>query len=114
MVATARPCEPCQLCHCQIDDTRNRRNLGIKTTEYATASLDKLCSAVGRSRKQLVPGPVCKKCFQNLEKLAKAQMTVNTLTEQFLSYLQGRTTPLQPVLSAQCDAGPAGTRYSSL
>ncbi len=51
-----------------------------------------------------MPGPVCRMCFQNLEKLAKAQATVDTLTEEFMNYLQGRTTQLQ-----DASAGPSGT-----
>jgi len=94
-VATGRHCNPgpCQLCCCQIDDGRNRRNVG--TSESATAALDILCSEVGQPRTQLITGLVCRKCFQDLEKLTKAQSTVQLLRGRFLCYLRRRTTTLQ-------------------
>ena len=36
-------CNPCQLCCRKIDDTRNRRKLGIRSAECATASMNRLC-----------------------------------------------------------------------
>lgn len=88
------PCSPCQLCYCKISDTRNRRNLGVKTAECATASLDRLCREVGCRRTEIVPGPVCKRCFQDLEKLAKVQSTADMLRARFLGYLRSGITPL--------------------
>ena len=89
-------CNPCQLCCRKIDDTRNRRNLGIRSAECATASMDRLCGEVGLSREDIVPGPVCKKCFQDLEKLTKAQTTVDLLRARFLGYIRGHTRLLLP------------------
>ena len=76
--------------------TRNRRNLGIRSAECATASMDRLCGEVGLSREDIVPGPVCKKCFQDLEKLTKAQTTVDLLRARFLGYIRGHTRLLLP------------------
>ena len=84
---------PCQLCCCRIDDGKNRRNVGA--SKSATADLDGLCSEVGQLRTQLVPGPVCRRCFQDLEKLTKAQSTVELLRGQFLCYLRSLKTTLQ-------------------
>ena len=76
---------PCQLCCCRIDDGKNRRNVGA--LKSVTAALDGLCSEVGQLRTQLVPGPVCRRCCQDLEKLTKAQSTVELLRGRFLCYL---------------------------
>ena len=76
---------PCQLCCCRIDDGKNRRNVGA--LKSVTAALDGLCSEVGQLRTQLVPGPVCRRCFQDLKKLTKAQSTVELLRGRFLCYL---------------------------
>ena len=94
-------CSPCQLCSSKIDDTRNRRNLGVRTAECATASLDRLCREVGRPRAEIVPGPVCKKCFQDLEKLTKVQSTADLLRARFLGYIRSNVliplhSPLRP------------------
>ena len=93
-------CSPCQLCSSKIDDTRNRRNLGVRTAECATASLDRLCREVGRPRAEIVPGPVCKKCFQDLEKLTKVQSTADLLRARFFEYIRSNVTllhsPLRP------------------
>lgn len=89
-----KPCGACQLCCCKIDDTRNRRNLGVKTAEFAIASLDRLCREVGRPRAEFVPGPVCKKCFQDLEKLTKAQTTVDLLRARFFGYMRSNIMPI--------------------
>ena len=94
--ATGRPC---QLCCCRIDDGKNRRNVGA--SKSATAALDGLCSEVGQLRTQLVPGPVCRQCFQELEKLTKAQSTVELLRGRFLCYLRSRTTTLQRPTAGQ-------------
>ena len=91
-------CSPCQLCSSKIDDTRNRRNLGVRTAECATASLDRLCREVGRPRAEIVPGPVCKKCFQDLEKLTKVQSTADLLRARFLGYIRSNVTPLHSPL----------------
>ena len=103
------PCSPCQLCFSRIDDTRNRRNLGVRTAECATVSLDRLCREVGRQRAEVVPGPVCKKCFQDLEKLTKAQSTADLLRARFLGYMRSSITPLQSPLQppAMQSAGSA-------
>lgn len=90
---------PCQLCCCRIDDGKNRRNVGA--SKSATAALDGLCSEVGQLRTQLVPGPVCRRCFQDLEKLTKAQSTVELLRGQFLCYLRSLKTTLQHPTSGQ-------------
>jgi len=50
--------------------------------------MDRLCGEVGLSREDIVPGPVCKKCFQDLEKLTKAQTTVDLLRARFLGYIR--------------------------
>ena len=101
---------PCQLCHSKIDDTRNRRNLGVRTAECATASVDSLCCELGLSRAEIVPGPVCKKCFQDLEKLTKAQTTVSLLRARFLGCLRSRITRvLPPVMQSASSAQPERT-----
>ena len=81
----------CDLCCCHIDDTRNRQN--VATSECAMAVLDGLItnSSLGLSRVKLVPsGHVCRKCYLGLEKLKKAQATVDQLTASFLGYLRSR------------------------
>ena len=54
-------------------------------SKSVTADLDGLCSEVGQLRTQLVPGPVCRR-FQDIEKLTKAQSTVELLRGRFLCY----------------------------
>ena len=98
-VMAAATGRPCQLCCCRIDDGKNRRNVGA--SKSATAALDGLCSEVGQLRTQLVPGHVCRQCFQELEKLSKAQSTVELLRGRFLYYLRSRTTTLQRPTAGQ-------------
>ena len=47
--------------------------------------LDRLCRKLGAPRAQLVPGPVCKRCFQDLERLTKVQ---SLLRARFTGYLR--------------------------
>ena len=78
----------CDLCLSQISDTRNRRTLS--TSKCATAALDGLIADVslGASRMQLLPsGQVCRKCYQDLEKLGKARTTVSDSTACFVEVL---------------------------
>ena len=55
---------------------------GHSTSQSATAALDGLIfdASLGVSRMQLLPSEqVCRKCYQNLEKLDKARATVSQL-----------------------------------
>ena len=70
----------------------------------ATAALDGLIdyASAGLSRAQLIPGGhVCQKYYTSLEKLKKAQATVDELSAIFLSYLRDRAEAHQSHLQSQ-------------
>ena len=96
-MATAAPRQlsvSCHLCRCEVTDSKYLRKLGTRTSECATAALDGLCQELDCRRMQLVQGPVCRSCFQDLfnEKLRKAQTTVALLKARFLGCLRSRVT----------------------
>jgi len=92
VMATAAPRQRCHICRCEVLDSKNQRKLGTRSSECATAALDGLCQALAHPRTQLVQGPVCRRCFQDLEKLRKAQTTVDLLKARFMGYLRTRVT----------------------
>ena len=94
-MATAAPRQlsvSCHLCRCEVTDSKYLRKLGTRTSECATAALDGLCQELDCRRMQLVQGPVCRSCFQDLEKLRKAQTTVALLKARFVGCLRARIT----------------------
>ena len=71
----------CNLCRSQITDMQNLQTLS--TSHSAMGALDGLIADVslGVSRMQLLLSrQVCRKCYQNFEKLDKARATVSQLT----------------------------------
>ena len=82
----------CHLCRCEVTDSKYLRKVGTRTSECATAALDGLCQELNCRRLQLVQGPVCRSCFQDLEKLRKAQTTVALLKARFVGCLRTRIT----------------------
>lgn len=82
--------EPCHLCRRPINDSRNRRTLGSRTSECATTAIDSVCSELGRCRNDFELRSVCKPCFQDLEGLGKAEAKIALLRARFLGYLRPR------------------------
>lgn len=82
--------EPCHLCRRPINDSRNRRTLGSRTSECATTAIDRVCSELGRCRNDFELRSVCKPCFQDLEGLGKAEAKIALLRARFLGYLRPR------------------------
>ena len=94
-MATAAPRQlsvSCHLCRCEVTDSKYLWKLGTRTSECTIAALDGLCQELDCRRMQLVQGPVCRSCFQDLEKLRKAQTTMALLKACFLGCLCSRVT----------------------
>ena len=64
---------------------------------------ERLCHEVGCPRAEIVPGPVCRKCFQDLEKLTKAQ---NTADLGFFEYIRSTIMRAQLMLALQLSQVP--------
>ena len=85
MVTAAQRQLSCHLCRCEVTDSEY---LPQRISECANTALDGLCQELDHCRMQLVQGPVCRSCFQDLEKLNKAQTTMALLKVRFVGCLR--------------------------